>query len=266
MLEKRSQSPTLSSGNRQRSTTWSSWSSDGPHRLLGYTASSAHSTCWREEQVSLRLFVAITHSILPNKLKEVQYIYEFCKKQQKKSIKQCFIICQQNFLDTNNTNTICLNIVAWNVKHKKKKSKKSIKQLESWFFLHVNWFLCLTADHIWGFTHSQLFDFLGWRLTNLVHWGGTDRVSQQSAAKRTINTLIHVVQELCIVTVFTCESRVAMSEMSKIFYQLDFGVRPTNISPTTGKTHNSPWARLSQWWATIFFPITLTATVIAEAT
>lgn len=55
MLEKRSQSPTLSSGSRQRSTTWSSWSSDGPHRLLGYTASSAHSTCWREEKSVIKL-------------------------------------------------------------------------------------------------------------------------------------------------------------------------------------------------------------------
>lgn len=49
MFGNRSQSPTLSSGSRQRSTTWSNWSKDGPHKLLGYIASSAESACWTEE-------------------------------------------------------------------------------------------------------------------------------------------------------------------------------------------------------------------------
>lgn len=56
--------------------------------------------------------------------------------------------------------------------------------------------------------HSVLngADSIGWRPTNLVHWWGIDGVSQQLAAKWAINTLIHVVLELCIFVVFTCEN------------------------------------------------------------
>lgn len=47
-----------------------------------------------------------------------------------------------------------------------------------------------------------------WRPTNLVHWRGSDGVSQQLAAEWAINTLIHVVQELCIFIVLTCVNTV----------------------------------------------------------
>lgn len=49
-------------------------------------------------------------------------------------------------------------------------------------------------------------DSLGWRPTNLVHSRGSNSVSEQLGAEWAINTLIHVVQELCVLVVFTWEN------------------------------------------------------------
>lgn len=52
MLLKMTQSPVLSSGSKQCSTTWSSSSHDGPQRLLGKTASSDLKDSWGKETQS----------------------------------------------------------------------------------------------------------------------------------------------------------------------------------------------------------------------